>query len=61
MVRFTKNLTFDIDQDENDTLIAANAAKDRTVFVVHAPSFGDFLQRCDMADGWAQGVRHFIR
>jgi hypothetical protein len=60
VVRFTKNLSFDIDASQHDTLTTANVAKDRTVLVINAASFGVFLQQFDWSGGMPEALRTFM-
>jgi hypothetical protein len=60
VLRFTKNLSFDIDTSKHETLTASNAAKDRTVFVINAMSFSGFLQQFDWSGGVPDTLRPFM-
>jgi hypothetical protein len=60
VVRFTKNLSTAAGGDSIHTLRAANAARDRTVFVVRGAFLREFLGQFDWIDGMPTRLRPFF-
>jgi hypothetical protein len=59
IVRFAKNLSFDIDTSGYADLTAANRAKNRTVLVVTAAALADFLRAFTIAGELPNRLRRF--
>jgi hypothetical protein len=60
-VRFVKNLSHDYDVTDHATLASANAAKDRTVFIVNGERFGEFLRKFDVTGNTPDAIYTLMR